>query len=197
MWYIWLIAAGIFFIVEIITVGFLVFWLGVSALLAMVVSLFTDNLFIQTLVFVISSCILIPLTKPLVNKFISKDDDVKTNAFSLINKVGIVTMDILPNSIGQVKVNGELWSAQSDTDIELKIGQKVKILKIDEEKNNSRLEITIHEGKNRQVRKMCEAIGLSVIALKREGVGDLTCEGVERGKWRYLTDEEVKNIMNV
>ena len=108
MWYIWLIAAGIFFIVEIITVGFLVFWLGVSALLAMVVSLFTDNLFIQTLVFVISSCILIPLTKPLVNKFISKDDDVKTNAFSLINKVGIVTMDILPNSIGQVKVNGEL-----------------------------------------------------------------------------------------
>ena len=97
----------------------------------MVVSLFTDNLFIQTLVFVISSCILIPLTKPLVNKFISKDDDVKTNAFSLINKVGIVTMDILPNSIGQVKVNGELWSAQSDTDIELKIGQKVKILKID------------------------------------------------------------------
>ena len=95
MWYIWLIAAGIFFIVEIITVGFLVFWLGVSALLAMVVSLFTDNLFIQTLVFVISSCILIPLTKPLVNKFISKDDDVKTNAFSLINKVGIVTMDIL------------------------------------------------------------------------------------------------------
>ena len=43
---------------------------------------------------------------------------------------------------------------------------------------------------------MCEAIGLSVIALKREGVGNLTCEGVERGKWRYLTDEEVKEIMN-
>ena len=84
MWYIWLIAAGIFFIVEIITVGFLVFWLGVSALLAMVVSLFTDNLFIQTLVFVISSCILIPLTKPLVNKFISKDDDVKTGATNII-----------------------------------------------------------------------------------------------------------------
>ena len=59
MWYIWLIAAGIFFIVEIITVGFLVFWLGVSALLAMVVSLFTDNLFIQTLVFVISCCVFV------------------------------------------------------------------------------------------------------------------------------------------
>ena len=60
----------------------------------------------------------------------------------------------------------------------------------------SRILIEIHEGRNRQVRKMCETIGLSVIALKREGVGGLTCEGVERGKWRYLTEEEVKMIMN-
>ena len=60
----------------------------------------------------------------------------------------------------------------------------------------SRILIEIHEGRNRQVRKMCEAIGLSVIALKRQAVGGITCEGVERGKWRYLTEEEVKAIMN-
>ena len=48
---------------------------------------------------------------------------------------------------------------------------KVKILKTDEEKNISRLEITIHEGKNRQVRKMCEAVGSKVIALHRTFVG--------------------------
>ena len=46
MWYIWLIAAGVFFVVEIMTVGFMVFWLGVAALLACIVSLFTENLVI-------------------------------------------------------------------------------------------------------------------------------------------------------
>lgn len=71
----------------------------------------------------------------------------------------------------------------------------VKLLLKDNTNNIARIWIQIHEGRNRQVRKMCEAIGLSVIALKREGVGNLTCEGVERGKWRYLTDNEVKEIM--
>ena len=73
---------------------------------------------------------------------------------------------------------------------------RVELLLKDNTNNISRILIEIHEGRNRQVRKMCEAIGLSVIALKREGVGGLTCEGVERGKWRYLTEDEVKMIMN-
>ena len=73
---------------------------------------------------------------------------------------------------------------------------RVELLLKDNTNDISRILIEIHEGRNRQVRKMCEAIGLSVIALKREGVGGLTCEGVERGKWRYLTEEEVKMIMN-
>ena len=68
MWGVWLIAAGIFFIIEIATVGFLIFWLGIGALLAMIVSFFTSNIIIQTAVFVISSTILIFATKPLVNK---------------------------------------------------------------------------------------------------------------------------------
>ena len=73
---------------------------------------------------------------------------------------------------------------------------KVELLLKDNTNDVARIWIQIHEGRNRQVRKMCEAIGLSVIALKREGVGDLTCEGVNRGEWRYLTEEEVKGIMN-
>ena len=72
MWSLWLIAAGIFFIVEIVTTGFLVFWLAIGALLSMITSFITDSIVIQTLVFVVSSCILIPLTKPLADKFTEK-----------------------------------------------------------------------------------------------------------------------------
>ena len=69
MWSLWLIAAGVFFIVEIATTGFLIFWLGIGALIAMLTSFITESIIIQTITFVISSCILIPLTKPLADKF--------------------------------------------------------------------------------------------------------------------------------
>ena len=72
---------------------------------------------------------------------------------------------------------------------------KVKILKTDEEKNISRLEITIHEGKNRQVRKMCEAVGSKVIALHRSKIGDIGVKDLKLGTWRYLKDFEVKKIL--
>ncbi len=73
---------------------------------------------------------------------------------------------------------------------------KVKILKTDEEKNISRLEITIHEGKNRQVRKMCEAIGHKVLALHRSKIAGIGVKDLGLGKWRYLTKNEVRKILN-
>lgn len=74
----------------------------------------------------------------------------------------------------------------------------VKILKIDKEKNVSRLEITIHEGKNREVRKMCEAIGKKVKALHRTKIGEISVKSLKIGEWRNLNQEEVaKLIRNV
>ena len=72
---------------------------------------------------------------------------------------------------------------------------KVRIMKIDEEKNLSRLEIVIHEGKNRQVRKMCEAIGKKVIALHRSKIGNIGVKDLKIGQWRYLTAKEVEMLM--
>lgn len=74
---------------------------------------------------------------------------------------------------------------------------KVRILKIDEEKDISRLQISIHEGKNRQVRKMCEAIGKSVIALHRSRIGNIDVKDVQLGKWRYLEKQEVEELIKV
>ena len=69
---------------------------------------------------------------------------------------------------------------------------KVKILKTDKEKNISRLEITIHEGKNRQIRKMCEAVGRKVLALHRSKIGTIDVKDSKIGKWRFLRKEEIK-----
>ena len=125
MWQIWLIASGIFFICEIITVGFLVFWLGVGALIAMLVSFFTSNIIIQMSVFVVSSGLLIFATRPLVNK-ISKKDVVPTNVYSLIGKKAIVTESIdCTTGKGQIKFEGEVWSAKSKEQINIPAGSEV------------------------------------------------------------------------
>lgn len=71
---------------------------------------------------------------------------------------------------------------------------KVKILKIDEEKNISRIQITIHEGKNRQVRKMCEAIGKKVLALHRSKIGNIDVKDLKVGEWRYLNQKEITSL---
>ena len=72
---------------------------------------------------------------------------------------------------------------------------RVKILRIDEEDNKSRLEIEIHEGKNRQVRKMCEAVGKKVLALHRSKIGKINVKDIKIGTWRYLSKKEVDEIL--
>ena len=72
---------------------------------------------------------------------------------------------------------------------------KVKILKTDEEKDLSRIEITIHEGKNREVRKMCNAIERKVLALHRSKIGNISVKNLKLGEWRYLTAKEVERLL--
>lgn len=71
---------------------------------------------------------------------------------------------------------------------------KVKILHIDEEKEISRFSIIIHEGKNREVRKMCETIGKKVLALHRRRVGSLDVKNMKIGTWRYLNKKEIEEF---
>ena len=93
--------------------------------------------------------------------------------------------------------NSEVEKLRTGVEIEDYITKpaKVKILKTDEEKNISRIQITIHEGRNRQVRKMCEAIDKKVLALHRSKIGNIGVKDLKIGSWRYLSKEEIKNIL--
>lgn len=74
---------------------------------------------------------------------------------------------------------------------------KIKILEKNEEKNYSICQIQIHEGRNRQVRKMCKAINHPVQRLKRVAMGKITLKGTEVGKYRHLTNEEIKYLKSI
>jgi len=131
MWQIWLIAAGIFLILEIFTMGFLVFWLSIGSLLAMLISFVTNSIIIQTTVFVLSSGLLIFATKPLVKKFAEKDN-TKTNVYSLAGKKAIVTEDIdWTTGSGQIKFDGQVWSAKTEEQVNIEKGTEVEIEKIE------------------------------------------------------------------
>ena len=91
-------------------------------------------------------------------------------------------------TIKGIITNEEVEQLRSGVDIGQYITRpaKVKILKTDKEKNISRLEIIIHEGKNRQIRKMCEAIDRKVLALHRSKIGKFSVKDIPLGKWKYI-----------
>ncbi len=132
MWKLWLIFSGLFFILEIFTVGFLVFWFAIGALIAMIASFFIESIVAQTTIFVISSTILLFATRRFVNRFAKPENTEKTNAFSIEGKTGKVIQDIDPvEGLGQVKINGEVWSAKSLNNTRIMQNTEVIIEKID------------------------------------------------------------------
>ena len=93
----------------------------------------------------------------------------------------------------------ELNKFEKGIDIGGYITAEAKIEVLDKEKGkgnsiNTLVEITIHEGKNRQIRRMCEALGHDVITLKRIAVGEIKLGYLNRGQWRNLTENELKYL---
>lgn len=102
-----------------------------------------------------------------------------------VTVIGIVTKEEFQKLEEGVVIDGEYTTKPA----------KVKILRTDTETNRSRLEIKIHEGKNRQVRKMCEAINKKVVALHRTKIGNIQVKDLKIGTWRYLTNKEIENLL--
>lgn len=100
------------------------------------------------------------------------------------------------------EVEGRITNKESDklkNGVKLEDGitapAKLEIHKRDEK--HTSFSLTIHEGRNRQVRRMCDAVGHPVINLKRTSLGPLTLDGLNKGDYRYLTDQEVKYLKNL
>ena len=115
-WVMWLVVVVLLAIIEASTVNLVSIWFVISGLVALIVSLFTEAFYIQFGVFVLLGIILLVITKPAMNKML-KEKETKLNLERILGMEGIVTEQIEKNKIGEVKVDGKLWSAVSDVKI--------------------------------------------------------------------------------
>jgi 23S rRNA pseudouridine2605 synthase len=99
----------------------------------------------------------------------------------------------------RVKVGGEVSDEQYEILTSALIIDDYKIKPVDvvvseSDVSGTVLKMTLHEGRNRQIRKMCEQAGLTVKRLSRVSIGNLKLDGLPVGKWRYLDEKEVEYL---
>ena len=127
MTYFWLVLAIAFAVVELSTPQLVSIWFCAGALCSMVCSILGAEIWIQITVFVLSSLILLAATRPLYKKYI-KPHVVPTNSDALIGRTAVTLSRIGgENESGQVRVGGQVWSAVSESGIEIPEGAKVVI----------------------------------------------------------------------
>lgn len=128
MIYFWITLIIMLTMIEAATVNLTTIWFVASAIIALIASLITDNVFIQFGLFTVFGVLFLIFTKPFLDKWM-KGHNTKTNLDRIIGMKGIITEDVLPSGSGEVKVDGKTWTAISEE--KLKKGDIVKILEID------------------------------------------------------------------
>lgn len=96
---------------------------------------------------------------------------------------------------GGISING-LAALRRGVKIEDYTASPAEVEIIDAKNGYTMVRITIHEGKNRQVRKMFEAVGSTVAELRRISIGSVELGNLPLGRWRYLTSHEISYLMN-
>ena len=93
-------------------------------------------------------------------------------------------------------VNDEiLYNLRNGIEIDGRMTAPAEVTVLVEEENRVVLEFILHEGRNREIRKMCESQGLEVARLKRQAIGSLKLGVLPQGKYRELTELEVKKLL--
>jgi membrane protein implicated in regulation of membrane protease activity len=128
--FIWIGAAVLFAIIEAATLGLATIWFALGALLGMVCALLKLPFSVQMIVFLLASIVLLYFTRPIAQKAL-KIGNTRTNADSLIGKTGFVQKSIRQYELGQVKVEGQVWSARSVDRQDIEEGNEVEVTAIE------------------------------------------------------------------
>lgn len=127
----WLILLGVLLVIEIITLGLTTIWFAGGALVAFLVSLIGGPLWLQILLFIVVSVLLLIFTRPLALKYMNKNVN-KTNVDSLPGQKAVVIKTINNlQSTGQAVVNGLEWSAKSKDGTVIEEGKVVKVIAVE------------------------------------------------------------------
>ncbi len=127
----WLIIAAVLIIIELGTMGLTSIWFAIGAFAAAITTQFSDNLWIQLIVFMVLSIILWIFTRPIAVKHLNLGKE-KTNVDSLTGQKAIVTATIDNlKATGQAKVNGLEWTARSTNDEIINAGETVIIQSVE------------------------------------------------------------------
>lgn len=128
---IWLIVLFVCLVVEISTLGLASIWFAGGALLALIISLIGGPLWLQILVFLVTSIVLLVFTRPIATKYFNKNR-TKTNVESVAGKQAIVTVTIDNlKGEGQIVTDGMEWTARSMDSSVIEEGTIVTIEKIE------------------------------------------------------------------
>lgn len=127
----WLIVLVILVVIELLTMGLTTIWFAGGALIATIAAVFHTPFFVQVILFLVVSVVLLFSTRPLAVMYFNKDR-VRTNAESLVGRQAIVISEIDNlQGVGQVNVGGMEWSARTRIDgVRLPVGTVTTILGI-------------------------------------------------------------------
>lgn len=127
---VWFAIVIIAAIIEINTMDLTSIWFSAGALIAFIISLVTENLFLQVTVFLFVSLGLLISVRPIVRNYL-KTNVISTNSDRLIGKVAVCTKDIYTGERGEVKIDGKFWLAVTSGEENIEINDKVEVLAIE------------------------------------------------------------------
>ena len=128
--YLWLFVFLIMLIIEIPTLGLTTIWFALGALTSLIMAKLGFSFIVQIIVFVVISFITLYYTRPMVSKYL-KVGQHKTNVDSLIDKKALVIKSIKKYEVGQVKINGVVWSAISEDSEDIPKGVEVFVVRVE------------------------------------------------------------------